>query len=762
MIRIQGYRRSVAERGVAVPLLAVLSLALVAIVAVLAFDTTRVKSESSLLRRRLEAVCRSTARLAVTPERAMKVFQLNIGGLRLSGSTKISAARLTLPFPVEGQIDNVLFDTINRPSCQASELGHPPFNPLPNGASEISFGALGALVAPNLDPNPLRCTNERHFENDSIDCTLIPAICSGNTPDPRFPPSMWSDLLNAGNTVGCEIEAQLPALLPFLSARSISARTAWWSPIKPVAPYLEEELSAPSRPAHFAGLSIGIGTEVSTWGGPLPDGAIIGDGRFTFVGMSGELRALDPRGPSEPGTLRRRFDFDSPERPFNGQFSVPKLLGIAPPNGDTPSQHELLAACFNPLTLARNLLVSTLVEYASRSGQTRTMTEIAHINPRHFGDDAPPNRPVVMVPFGGDLLSPRYQAPFVTYNSGGRFDKGGFIVPWNNFGSNETLTNHHALIAQQLRACYHLFIDNATSTTIPRTPISIDGTYEALVPPLLRFQTSSLHTAGVPTNWDYSAPFQSGVPTGNGRLLTASELIYSLGSTQSCPIDYTAGDIFTSNNCSKEALQPFDDLTPDLVGYLEYQLYGGNRAYPSPGLSLPTAGGKAIYPVGGGEDQPDLSSPQSALTPSSTAMPRSVVVIVVHKPLAAQYVPRVAELVQGLNAQNRPVILIFMPSTFNDSTLFANYCEALNLGFDCSKEGETSRNSLVFLSPFNAEYGERYVRNPDGSPRAEGEVFARYWEDLLTDNPGYIEDQYYLHIARNVYLNSIVRLEPKL
>jgi len=762
--------RLLRECGAALPIVALLAFMLIGVLAVLGLDTSRVKSEGALLRRRVETLCRATARHSLTPERAIKVFQLYANAIELTRGTKITSVRLTMPFALNGDISNLTFDPDAANACQATDdpSAPDPYNPSSSGASPIPFADLRSDVLPNgLSINPYRCSNIRHFEDESVDCLLYPSVCSpSGEPNPNYPSSMWSDIVNAGNTIGCEVDASVPPLLPFLPTRPISAKSAWWIPLKTVAPYLEGGGPSSVTNADFPGLSIGIATELTTWAGELPSGARLGDDRFRFLDMDDPVLAqLDPRRAIPPGFIRQRFTFENSERVFDSTFSVPSIPKLANESeGDSDAQHEMLTACLNPLVLGRNLLLSTLVEYASRSGQTRSMTEIAHINPRHFGSNPPVNRPVVMVPFGADLLTPRFQAPFVTYNSGGTFDKGGFITPWRDFGSPEQ-SRHQALIAQQVRACYHLFIDNDQTSSILFLPSPLGQGFNPLLPPQMRLYTYNLHqNFGLPTNWDYSVPWATNLPSDNGRLLTAPELIYSLGSTQACPIDRNVtSDSSLSRNCKKSDIGPFEDLLPDIEGYLEYQARGEARAYPSPGLSPPRRGnGSIITPSNGGEAQPDIGTPQIERTSVDTKIPRSAVVVVTHKPLPPERVNRMSELVQELNNAARPVIVIYLPATHTDSGYFANYCEALGLGSDCSNDGNPSPNTFIFLSPFNSAYGQRYTHNIEGAPRAEDAVFQKYWADLLLDDPLYTDDPYYLDIARTLFIDTISKLEPKL
>jgi hypothetical protein len=216
-----------------------------------------------------------------------------------------------------------------------------------------------------------------------------------------------------------------------------------------------------------------------------------------------------------------------------------------------------------------------------------------------------------------------------------------------------------------------------------------------------------------------------------------------------------------SRGCSKAGLSTFDDLVPDLPAYLEYQARGGNRAYPSPGLSPPIdEDGDILDPAEG--EQPNLNQPQRLTTGAGYQLARSVVVVFTHKGLLAERVLPIRSLVREINQQGRPVIVIFMPATYTDSATYGNFCAALDLEPDCTSSENSNLNSFFFLSPFNSDYGTYYSHAAPDITREEHRAFSLYWSDLMSDLPSVTDDPFYLDIARSIFVEKILKLEPKL
>lgn len=775
------------ERGVIIPIMAVMSLAVIATLVILGFETSRAKQAATLLRGHTERICKNVARSAMLPQDALATFSREINLLpKIEPFTRITSAKLVLPLPLDtsGQpsgLNGIFYNFSNTRANTCNNSGAKAFDPRPTLPLALPFAQVASsfrCVNPAAAPNLTDCT----LVHDICDRTQIPVL-----PNQSYPPSMWSDIENAGNTVGCELTAEVDNVLNLSSSatRQISAKAAWWVPVRTRAPYLENFGLSPTSVGSFVGLSLGIATQMTTWPGAFGATAL-GDNRFNFSAYGSVLEPLNPRRTLLSGQNPQRLNFAGGTFESTSRSSYPPSFGLTAPinlppapqllmdNSESRAREEYLTACVNPLILVRNIIAGTIVELAARHGQLRNRTQITSINPRHEGDlswEAAMNRPAEIVAFGQDLTNEAYQHPFVTsYVDGAVPGLGtthsGFLLPWAGanglsryvLSGNPTVRlKRDTFLAQQLRYCFHLWDTDLIAR--PRLPVHGDPSLPSLLPVEYGFLPSLQNPSGMggasdPTfyrTWDYGRPWGDSV--GESRLLNGAEVVQSLGSSQLCPVTADAAGVFTCKNIS---FDPATDLEPDLKAFLDHQL-GSLSAYPSPGLFHPTTTSNGEI---GTENDLNPSSPMYRGSNTVPVPPRSVVVIVTTKGLfhapGTGYHNDIVSRVQTLNTNGRPVIVVFIPATGGDSNTVSNYCTALRRGADCSTPASGADNNRLFLlSPYSSEYGGAYTG------ATEGETFINFWEDLLLVGAG-AQDLYAGSVGRAIFSEAIVGLGPKL
>lgn len=757
-----------------------MALAVIATLSILGLETTRTKEAALVLRATTERICKNVARSAMLPHEALAAFKGEINSLQaLAPFTKITEAKLILPLMVEpnttgGGITDIFYDFVNASSSTCSPLIS-TFDPLPNSPRSVPFSS----IAPTYT-----CQNSGAAPT-MTDCTLVHDICertsSPPSPDPSYPPSMWSDLYNAGNTVGCELTATVDKVIPFAGSsatRIVTAKAAWWIPVRARAPFLADP-SLPAAVSSHSGLSLGIATQLTTWAGDMGSLGMSGpDERFHFTAYGSILSSLDPRGAliAPPQRLNFSGGLSNGSTPIDYPLSygvsglqIPPSPPLLNSGNASRASEEFLTACFNPLVLIRNVITSTIVELAARHGQLRNLTQIASINPRHNGAAAgwatAPNRPVEMVRFGEDLTNEKYQSPFVTYYAEGTIPdfgaQDGFVLPWKQnlnpiYSHDPDKLNRNTIIAQQLRYCYHLW----DTDLITRPLLPVHSSFSLF--PLAFSYKGSLQNNGGNTDyilyptWDYGRPWgQPNAVSQVSRLLTAAELVQSLGSTQRCPAPDSDMDYFKSCRPLGSSFDPRNDLEPDLLGYLQYQL-GSLEPYPSPGLFHPINTSNSFATA---ENQIAPQKPMHIPT-SNIQGARSVVVIVTSKGLfdapLSPYHAALTSAVATLNSSGRPVVIVFIPATGADSNTVPNFCTALRRGTDCSvPEMNADNNRFFVLSPYAQQYEATYIAS------SEGQTFINYWSDLLTAGQT-AGDLYAPRVGRDIFIEGIVGLGPKL
>ncbi|MCB0336649.1 MAG: hypothetical protein KDD62_10100, partial [Bdellovibrionales bacterium] len=452
--------------------------------------------------------------------------------------------------------------------------------------------------------------------------------------------------------------------------------------------------------------------------------------------------------------------YQSADRSTGNDDDVLNLSGI-------PDYEEMLVACANPLVLARNAFLSSLLEYAIRFGRTRSSVEVLHIGTQHrvvanaASLPSATNGPVIMVPFGADLLNPlldsrltnffgsaahaHFQLPYIFFDSGTSANppptafghhKNGYIQPFASDDTNPgAWKRHQALIANQLRMCYHLYQCDTNSGSSCGESIAryYPNVYFQQLESLDYESRSDLYQlpTAIPRGyWEQLCPFASGARDGSGSNackagggntltrkgvsgLQGPELVSILGTTQLCPYRHYQSSLFVENGaggvCQKPgyAFSSDDnytlDLRPDYLGLMQY-LSGSKAGVRSPGIA----------PL---KTTPTLDAPMVAQAYRSEMNTWLPLVVVTHQlPTAAE-----ASAIQSLITGNsrwltRPVSVVFFPyreEQFRDTEGMDRLVEAFML------DSPDYLNSLFVFDPQEAGFD----RTADG--------FRRYWESLI-------------------------------
>ena len=401
------------EEGIFIPLAAGTVLAIFAVFIGLAFDAANLNKTSSLLSNELDRICQSVVRQPGVQVLAAEKFKTKIEELEAldflpSGST-ITKAAMILP-------------TMPQTTCFGFPGSCAGDNPVVD--STLTFGALG-LAAGTF------CENNCEFRGTT----------DSTGPDWKYPTTgFWDNLGNAGNTVGCEMEAEVERLIPALATlagtSTVKVRSVWQKKIRGDFDPVTGDL-VNTAPA----LSIIIDPTMTTRAN---------DSRFWFMdgyfrpninplenfNSTNGMRHFGARQGGQfpdpisyplanpvPPTLPFQLTGAYPVSPFcasvsggNAQFKPPHPDACDDSDPSSPAVHRsapaafsaydetqdhtytfsdmenMLASCMNPAILVRNMLLATIVTNAARHGNARNMTEImmTSVQNRFYEYEFPP------------------------------------------------------------------------------------------------------------------------------------------------------------------------------------------------------------------------------------------------------------------------------------------------------------------------------------------------------------------------------------
>jgi len=866
------------ERGVFIPLLAVMALVILFILITFGLDSSSVRRASRNLEQFAEQTCREVAAKAVLQKQAAESFQKQINAAvsgNLVKDVTITEAVLLIPtMPRDGD-----FGFAGEQPVPTPYVVSPPglINGLPAGRNFADI--LGSSNACQINCINSVCT----------DCRFLGSSRDGSA---VFPDSMWDDYRNAGNTAACIISGTIQTVMS--GSAELHARTVWKGSIHapqdfpPVTPtvvsadipnlaglvmVIAPEMQTRSDDVRFRFSSLVHGqvydTSVRQKYDPLYSYSVTGgspgsngfaQAGATIAGIPYMLPVPSPIPTDTPtpnltpqptgtatSTPTRTFTpsptplhFVATKTPTPAPTATPTLtptIGIEPPDlisgkcrhsasgnnlncatpletdrnvpggsqyadlGDcaavpsatpgvncleTSDREEMLASCSNPAVLIRNSLTSMILELAMRHGELRNMTEVLIANPTNLNPANYLNNPVEVIPFGADLAEPKFEIPYVFYNSG---DQAGGVIntlsaAYHQFPSNipadKQVRSYHRLEAGQLRWCYHMFYGTNNSGGRNRYDMSVpdlvNDRFEPNNPGEIYSFDPSLRQQSFPVwpkdTWDQECPWGT---TGTSctyartRGLNGPELVSAVGSVQLCPYEKykvptpspSGADI-----CQKPADAVNGDLRGDLLSTLCY-LKGSNpssvcptnfQALNSPGLfSIPNPASTQPLMASVGSYPAYLDS-QNQLAP---------ILLVTHQALTNSERDALKNLVREGHFDRRPITVVYiqteadptnsathhnihnyLPSVIND---FKQAFDIPDPQFDPNSAiGDHNRdNALIVLSPYLESYGCN-----QSTPEA---CFSEYWYHLLQDN----NENNIEVVARNLFFKRILNTRLK-
>ena len=439
------------------PLAAGIILVLFAVFIGLGFDASNYHRTSALLTSHLDRICQEVVRQPGIHVKAAVRFKELVEELERNQSEALKGARLKEARIIIPTMSDSCFGFPG--DCTAADQ--------PEVDDTYTFLTLGISAGTFCDGN---CK----FRGTTDD--------PGTSPWP-YPTDFWNNYENAGNTVGCEFDAEIDTIIPNLvdtaglpnptDGQLITARSVWRKKIRGTFDGTSGNL-LDDAPA----LSIIIDPTMTTHAN---------DSRFwfhdtylrprtnpieTFNPNNGKVYFGGSMARRKPGTLSYPLPLPAPPTaPF--EFQIPDEVspfckststaegynGFGGPCNDGSIRNapadfssfdpaaapytlsdleERMIACMNPAVLVRNMLLAGVTEHAARHGNARNMTEImiTAVQNRYYENAAgfrtndangnlPAylNPPIKVVSFGEDLIpaneADRFTMPFV-----GAFDTG--------------------------------------------------------------------------------------------------------------------------------------------------------------------------------------------------------------------------------------------------------------------------------------------------------------------------------------------------
>ena len=458
------------EKGIFIPLSAVLGAALLSLLLIYAVETITVRRASSALSLINKEVCSLVAREPTIHRRIIPLFQQQINDRLLHeefGDLTLTAARLIAPtFPAEGTF---CFPDI-------AECSGLPGDITPEKTGKINFGSISAAVI--SDATAWKCNLECGAASEcDHDCKFM-----GNLAETEgYPPTMWSNLENAGNVVGCELEGEHRSL--FGHTRMLRTKEVLHKRLRGIFPNYDP-LNPPTdfqtRISTFPGLSVVFSPHMRTNANlpqfrmhsnlfnamGIPNGDQIYDPLAKWPEITTSLFSQQPPSPrifNLPGHVLGSYNLEIPRaissgcshedgngiceictgphdseqcRDLNGtaigtnygdhNFGCEEynefvtLHGRAPYDGDpdcinVSDREQMISSCLSLPIMVRNAFMGTLFNLLQRNADTRRNTELLIPGTRgfHLEDNWEPqsmskylSNPVRLIPLGQDLADP--------------------------------------------------------------------------------------------------------------------------------------------------------------------------------------------------------------------------------------------------------------------------------------------------------------------------------------------------------------------
>ena len=414
------------EAGNFMLLFGLVFMSLLACVFYLGIESSSIHQAATALSLRTKEICQAVAVRPTIHRQAAEQFRDLVQATVTTNpirNVQIVGAKLYMPTMPGSGIDFCFEDDS---SCDPATV--PAHRP---GLEGYSFVDL-------VEDGSLKCSLD-----DGSDCTFHADIFDpdpDNDPNLPFPPDLVSNLKNAGNMVGCELQGGLTTL--FGRSRMLTSRDVWVKELR--GDYNRSNGDLDEIIESYPGLTIAVSTHATTFAGDLrfrfdetardaawrkyydPLYLNAGASPFNFfslnppatgdqfniagVGISGTHNLLGMPLPGVTGFSRTcgRVDpngnptCDDPDempRQINGTDygSLPdcRFMGSADYGySDAPQpgvnclqlsdREEMIAACANPMTLLRNTFLSTIVGMAQHDATLRRMTQLVSVGTQNL------------------------------------------------------------------------------------------------------------------------------------------------------------------------------------------------------------------------------------------------------------------------------------------------------------------------------------------------------------------------------------------
>ena len=525
-----------AERGVILPLAAIIAGTILFILVALGIDTGLAKVVRAKAQQEVEEICRSGAE-------GLPVTRTAVGNI----VARFNHLRAPLPGGKGGIAwANIIGFRIIAPTPPLNEQVTGPLPTRPGAPSPAGIAAL-TLSCP-LDGGGT-CLFGGDATATSVASEYPSQFWNPQVPTPLTQTSVQNNYVY-GDIIACEMRLRVRGFLNrnlevnVKTAYDRTQRGALFPPNSTSIP------PASARSQRGGGLIIGISTHMTT------DRS---SPRFQFK-----------TSPASRYLPLRNFDAlrsGPPLIAFSGQRGASDFTTRFSPNAalSGPNQRERMVACMNLPVLVRNALLTRLVGWTTRDS-LRDRTEIVHMGTQPFTGGVG-NPPTIM--FRGwedtanNTLAGNGHIPFITYPG---------LVP--------NASDSASAVAGALRDCEHMYDNQARNFRRYTDARVVNNFFE---PPQLSVYSQD---QAVYFDGNYN-PLLTGPGIGtwgrpaNKPFANAEQVMSILGSTQSCPHAGICGkpSMITDVN------QPPEDLRPDVISFMQYvRGVPGAQARPAPGL----------------------------------------------------------------------------------------------------------------------------------------------------------------------------------
>jgi hypothetical protein len=787
------------ESGAILSFALVFSIALIAMAGAFVVNSLVVRQAKTDLDYHAYRICFQAAQQLPSYENARNVFQEQLGSIPLD----IVRAVLVLPAGTATAFGE-------SPGLSSTVPWQPPPQSLP-----VASHLFCVNPPQNQDRSPILPGT---LGDCGQDCVVFDT-CHDETEfsiADNFPPSLFDNQRNSGNTIACHLEASSGFFrFPGISTPSLNAKAsvAWGKKLRGSQSYVPGEALTLPRVV----LAVGPQMNIPTISAPYSQAD---DSVTRVLNNSADLQEwfgfrLDS-GAFEALELNEAFQGNDPAIVVQGLESIIGADEITFSNVATPlaARADLINNCANLPSVSRNLLSSSLAALLARDGLLRRSTEVLLVNSAFLVSDenalSSNNQflpPTQIVPYGQDLAELNYQIPYATFHNGA-----GFINPF--FAAGGTQNNLAALQTGQLKICQHLYdVDEVTlpldfsttsisiapaltnfgldsgwqdynflnfwSSTLPQLEpselFSLSPNYLGVASPPTFTEPPSYGGGAGTVHLGDACPWnaQEGSCTGAGavqdhryyRRLNAIEVLSSLGSIQTCPFDQPT--------CSKQFnLSDPNYSAPNVEGLIRYlfdnALPTRSAAIAPPGI-FPSNLGGIVGDLNNGPYQSEFRAPSPHREADSGTL-----LFITHGGFESglvggvscddpedqsnwpEQVQQVADLLA--NRPNWRVIVIFMPTNAEQEQALTCMQRAFNVS-DIS-EMNNSRSMIFHLSPIADDYDGCDHPTAGYDTGNTERNYRNFWQDLLTPGatpPGCAQNA--AEIAVEIYRTAMMTTE---